>query len=1020
MTDLPTTPEFFARNGPMAQVLGEDIYEPRRQQVDMAKAVCRIVEAGGVLVSEAPCGVGKSLSYSQPAVTWALQNSSAKGKKKVLIATANIALQSQLVKKDLPMLAEALTGEDRKQPFCVAVFKGRSNYACLAGNTEVVTWDGLRKIKELAGSTQKIVDGNGKWVTSEFFGAGRQETVEISMHCGRRKKVIRATLDHEWIVQLQRDSAQTERKETSDLQPGDLLIRARPKPVAKQLRPSPTGIARGIVFGNGTVFGETIGGWRTATIVLHDEKVELQKYFPLHETKFQDLVSQGYAKDGLRVCDLPVYYKSLPPLDEAPSYLYGWLAGYVAADGTVNKRGQIYLASAKKRNLEFVQALCIRLGIEFGQITPSERIGINQTEPSFVYQLSINASTLTPEFFLRQKHKLRGAGKRRYPRRLRSPWVVDNVARIRVCEDVFCAQVDTTSSFVLEGNVLTGNCKFKLHDDREGMGMAAKADMIIYLEDMLEWDMRTRTGDKVDIEGFTLPEHLWPSYSSTSDECLGTGCPRMRECWANKARVEAHKADVIVTNHMMLALSTELPELFPQRDILIVDEAHELEDWFRKALGWEIGSRVFKLLSTSVKLLEIDHHVGREVLRGLEADSRALFDDLLNVLGNQDRVRLMSTPGNLLGFDGLVDGLAEVQGKMKVAHSKYFLKEDPTSHRSVQAKKAERIAKRAGELLVHLRQALDEFPEEYVFWLERKQLKGKSIHYARLCSAPISVADKARGVLNSFHAAVLTSATLQVAGNFRHLQASLGISSGSKELALTSPFDLATHCAVIFPTSMPRIEKHSTEQDRKEAEEEYRQHVGRHIEYLIKTLGGGVLGLFSSRASLEITLKRMEDRNVAERLGVKIYHQGQIDRMELIKRFKRDENSVLLGLASFWQGVDVPGQSLRCVVIDKMPFAPFGDPVESAIGDYLKTCGGNPFAHRILPKTLLALKQGAGRLIRTSSDYGLIVILDRRAEKGGSGYWKAVDQSLPPCRRYASIKKAPEILEAMREGKRLP
>jgi DNA primase len=360
---------------------------------------------------------------------------------------------------------------DEKTPsFTVAPTRGV--FFCLAGETRVLTEGGVREIRDLAGGSHRVLTTGGRWVEAPFYAFGEQPLVRLHLSRNGQKKTIRTTINHRWFV---RGGPRRERRierTTDQLRPGDRLAHVFPRSLrtrdgGHELRPSPYGVARGIVFGDGTLFN---GG--SVALLYGDKDRELLKWFPLSHT---------YQRPGgMTVANLPAYFKSeLPPLTESLSYLFGWLAGYFAADGDVAADGCLSLNSTSRAHLEFVRDLCTRIGIGTYGIREYTRTGFKDlARPSGelgytgpVYRLTLMGSDLTEDFFLLSAHWDRFvAYEKAYERR---GWVVERIEDHGEVEEVFCPVVDGTHAFALEDNVLTGNCH----------GCGAGGDAIKFLMD---------------------------------------------------------------------------------------------------------------------------------------------------------------------------------------------------------------------------------------------------------------------------------------------------------------------------------------------------------------------------------------------------------------------------------------------------------------------------------------------------------------------------------------------------------
>ena len=319
-------------------------------------------------------------------------------------------------------------------------------FHCLAGETRVITWDGVREIRELAGTTQRILTEKGRWIDAPFYSFGVQRLTRLVVGRNRVRKTLYATAEHRWFIRNYKGS-RFERT-TDELKPGDALSWSFPHKATANVRPSPFGIARGITFGDGARFN------RGAAVNLHGDKdAELLKWFPLNHS-YGCETEKGVPY--LKVVDLPAYFKDRPSLDESASYLLGWLAGYFAADGCVAEDGTVLMNSTDRENLEFVRRVSARLGIGTYGITEQQRVGIGESAPSSLYRIHFINEDLNEDFFLISKHRLRFAGSRKVGHR--RGWVVKAVELSDRVEEVFCAVVPDTHSFTLEDNILTGNC----------------------------------------------------------------------------------------------------------------------------------------------------------------------------------------------------------------------------------------------------------------------------------------------------------------------------------------------------------------------------------------------------------------------------------------------------------------------------------------------------------------------------------------------------------------------------------
>jgi len=354
---------------------------------------------------------------------------------------------------------------DEKTP-SFNVTPARGLFYCLAGETRVLTWEGVKPIRELAGGTHRILGKHGDWIDAPFRSFGVQPLMRLTVTRNGISKHIYATAEHRWFVRSGKTPASSREVVTSDLRPGHRLVSKFPSTRVKQTTPSPFGIAHGVTFGDGTSSG-------TGSMAQLDavKDVELLKWFPV------SMMTQHGRQ--MLIHHLPRFFKELPPLDESVSYLYGWLAGYFAADGCVSTTGTVMLNSAKRDELEYVRLVCTRLGIGTYGVTEQIRVGFEGREPSSLFRIILVGSDLTEEFFLLDKHRFRfNAASKAYERK---SWVVREVAKTDRVEEVFCATVDEGHAFTLEDNILTGNC-FSCAEGGDAIRFVQKIDGLSFVE----------------------------------------------------------------------------------------------------------------------------------------------------------------------------------------------------------------------------------------------------------------------------------------------------------------------------------------------------------------------------------------------------------------------------------------------------------------------------------------------------------------------------------------------------------
>lgn len=333
---------------------------------------------------------------------------------------------------------------------------GQTIFHCGAAETKYWTYDGLKTLGETVGTVQKVLTNTGSggvWRDAIIHSFGEQHLMKVTVRRNGTNKELFFTPEHRWMVRKRNDPKRSEYRivETQDLLPGDKLSWLLPKSYIKDTTPSNFGIAAGIVFGDGTkqAQGSVVRLWG-------EKDAQLIKYF--NENKmYPEKTSNGVL--GVRIVGLPTSFKDRPSLDEGTAHLYGWLAGYFAADGCVGKDGSVVLHSASKENLEFAQLVAMRLGIATYDIKVQSRLGYG-SEPSDIYKLSFIASTLRPDFFLIKEHRERFDAKIERGNPESFGWTVVSVEETDRFEEVFCPRVPEYENFVLDGLINTQNCPF--------------------------------------------------------------------------------------------------------------------------------------------------------------------------------------------------------------------------------------------------------------------------------------------------------------------------------------------------------------------------------------------------------------------------------------------------------------------------------------------------------------------------------------------------------------------------------
>ena len=515
---------------------------------------------------------------------------------------------------------------------------------------------------------------------------------------------------------------------------------------------------------------------------------------------------------------------------------------------------------------------------------------------------------------------------------------------------------------------------------------------------------RSRTGDRSDLAEVPEDAEIWSRVTSTRENCLGQDCPHVKDCFVLKARRQAQEADLVVVNHALfmadLALREEgITDLLPSVDVVIFDEAHQLPDVATRFLGSSVSAHQLMDLCRTMEAAGLAY--ARESTNWTQAagaietatrELRLTSAAVSRMAGQKATFYAIPEPQ---AFDEALESLLQALDRAIA-----LLDIVAEKHPDLAA-----VARTALELRARLFQwsqpdregndALAESREdegEAVRWLEHGN------HHLRLHSAPLSVAKIFSRYRGKDQAWIMTSATLSVHGNFNHFTRQLGLWE-ARTATWESPFDYGNQGLLFVPSGLP--ETHSNEFNPRFAEL---------LLPLIEACPGGVLVLCTTLRSVDhladLLQEHFEDNDI-DRL---LLRQGDMSRRMLLERFADARNAVLVGSASFWEGIDVPGDALTLVAIDKLPFAPPDDPVLEARLRACRERGGNPFMEYQLPEAAIALKQGAGRLIRTEADWGVLLVADARMVE--KRYGRLLWRGLPPFTRTRDLSQACVFLES--------
>jgi ATP-dependent DNA helicase DinG len=513
-------------------------------------------------------------------------------------------------------------------------------------------------------------------------------------------------------------------------------------------------------------------------------------------------------------------------------------------------------------------------------------------------------------------------------------------------------------------------CLYRTEQARKD-GRLPSRESITELEAIRKWIPTSVDGDLSISSVIAEDSELWPMVTSTTDNCLGSDCPDFEACFVARARREAQDADVVVVNHHLLFADMAIKhsgfgEVLPGAGVFIVDEAHQAPETASQFFSSSISTRQISDLCRDLLAEAAETSAGIAVVRDEVAHCRQIIKefqlachDNLEDRGTWDEMLNRSEVRNALqSLDAAVGGLKPVADPLQGA-----------------SRGMDACLQRLAEIQAHFDHLDKPVPDTEVRWFERRG-QGVSIH-----TTPLDISNLFSSFCEQLDAAwVFTSATLSVNGGFDHFIRQLGLQDADT-LNLDSPFDYKNHALMWLPEGLPEPRDPS-----------FVPLLLEQVRPVLKASKGRAFMLFTSHRAL---------KQAAELLTGTIDHplfvQGEMPRSMLLEAFRESGDGILLGSASFWGGVDVMGDALSLVIIDKLPFAPPNDPVMVARSNQLRQHGGNPFMELFLPQAVIALKQGAGRLIRDVNDKGVLVICDRRLTS--KGYGSVFLESLPPMRQ---------------------
>ncbi len=488
------------------------------------------------------------------------------------------------------------------------------------------------------------------------------------------------------------------------------------------------------------------------------------------------------------------------------------------------------------------------------------------------------------------------------------------------------------------------------------------------------WSKRTKTGDISEMPDVAEGDPIWYQATSTAENCLGQDCPDYADCFLVKARKKAQECEILVVNHHLLCADWSIRdggfgELLPKAEAIIIDEAHQLAETASDFLGITLGAKQLNDLAQDTLIEYFKDATDLPALRTACEDLEHEVKDLRLAFGIELRrgewQEIDNNPKLAAGLIAIKEQLQRLNEQLELA--------------SVKTKGLDSCFKRSEELSQQLNIILDINTGKWIRWFETHK---KTFTLIR---TPLDIASEFHGFMEQHKATwIFTSATLSVANRFDHFANNLGLKDAASE-SWDSPFDYANQSLFYHPKGLPQPNAPDF--------------IPVIVDFAVPVLQaskGRAFFLFTSHRALKQAADILKDK-----LDYPLLIQGSRPKAMLLEQFKNAGNAVLLGTSSFWEGVDVRGEALSCVIIDKLPFASPGDPVLKARMEAMTRQGRNPFFEYQLPAAIIALRQGIGRLIRDATDRGVLMVCDPRLLK--RTYGQQFLDSVPAMRRTRDI-----------------
>ncbi len=540
-------------------------------------------------------------------------------------------------------------------------------------------------------------------------------------------------------------------------------------------------------------------------------------------------------------------------------------------------------------------------------------------------------------------------------------------------------------------------CRHKLYALRSQPILSGLEEISQY-QAIADWEKTTETGDRAEIDELPEVSQLWAKLDARSDACLGQSCPDYERCFITEMRRKAAESDIVIVNHHLFFADLAIKQqakaapdvgVLPEAGVVIFDEAHELEDVASSYFGINLSNVRFEELARD---LEAMLRAKQALSAGLSSATQILrerarmFFAALPSPYHANRARAGGPDSRGAGHDGRMqfsgrEQFLEAQGDLYLGVLNGLHRLEGELERVRGVEEAPGLRKRTADIREQLKFLMETEDRNTVFWLERRGGRGRNaVPTTHLQATPIDVSGLLGELLfENFPSVVLTSATLTVQGGFEHIRKRLGLRD-ARELVVPSHFRYGEQALLYLPTGMPDPR-----------EPNFQEEAAQRIRRMLEITQGRAFCLFTSYAQMHDLYERL-----LMEVGFPLLLQGTAPRKALLEEFRMTPNAVLFGTSSFWQGVDVQGEALSCVIVDRLPFAVPTDPVVQARMRAIEEAGGSAFFEYQVPSAVITLKQGFGRLIRSLEDRGVLMLLDPRMQR--QRYGRVFLESLPPYR----------------------